>query len=122
LEADVDVVRDVLDTSVIERNGREMGRVDGIVIEPRPNQPVHLTALLIGPSALGDRLHPAVGRVVRRIEKRFGLDRDRPARVAFADVDEIGPKIRLRLTISETAVAAVEQRLRSWLVRLPGSR
>lgn len=97
-----------------------MGRVDGIVIEPRPNQPVHLTALLIGPSALGDRLHPAVGRVVRRIEKRFGLDR--PARVAFADVDEIGAKIRLRLTISETAVAAVEQRLRSWLVRLPGSR
>jgi sporulation protein YlmC with PRC-barrel domain len=122
LEADVDVVRDVLDTSVIDRNGREMGRVDGIVIEPRPNQPVHLTALLIGPSALGDRLHPAVGRVVRRIEKRFGLDRDQPARVAFADVDEIGAKIRLRLTISETAVAAVEQRLRSWLVRLPGSR
>jgi sporulation protein YlmC with PRC-barrel domain len=118
----VDVVRDVLDTSVIDRNGREMGRVDGIVIEPRPNQPVHLTALLIGPSALGDRLHPAVGRVVRRIEKRFGLDRDQPARVAFADVDEIGAKIRLRLTISETAVAAVEQRLRSWLVRLPGSR
>jgi hypothetical protein len=59
---------------------------------------------------------------VRRIEKRFGVDEDRPARVAFADIDEIETKIHLRLTISETAVAAVEQRLRSWLLRLPGSR
>jgi len=118
----VDVVRDVLDKSVIDRNGREMGRVDGILIEQQPNQPVHLTAVLIGPAALGDRLHPAVGRVVRRIEKSFGVDEDRPARIAFADIDAIETRIRLRLTIGETAVAAVEQRLRSWLVRLPGSR
>jgi len=118
----VDVVRDVLDKSVIDRNGREMGRVDGILIEQQPHQPVHLTALLIGPAALGDRLHPALGRIVRRIEKRFGVDEDRPARIAFADIDQIETRIRLRLTISDTAVAAVEQRLRSWFVRLPGSR
>ena len=116
------VVRDVLDQSVIDRNGREMGRVDGILIEQKPNEPAQLTAILIGPAALGDRLHPAVGRAVRRIEKSFGLDEDRPARVAFADIDEIETKIRLRLTISETAVAAVEQYLRSWLLRLPGSQ
>ena len=118
----MDVVRDVLDKSVIDRNGREMGRVDGILIEQQPGQPVHLTAVLIGPAALGDRLHPALGRVVRRIEKRFGVDGDRPARVAFSDIDEIETKVRLRLAIGETAVAAVEQRLRSWVVRLPGSR
>jgi len=118
----VDGVRDVLDKNVIDRNGREMGRVDGILIEQQPNQPVRLTAVLIGPAALGDRLHPALGRVVRRIEKRFGVDGDRPARVAFSDIDEIETKVRLRLAIGETAVAAVEQRLRSWVVRLPGSR
>ena len=118
----MDVVRDVLDKNVIDRNGREMGRVNGILIEQQPNQPVRLTAVLIGPAALGDRLHPALGRVVRRIEKRFGVDGDRPARVAFSDIDEIETKVRLRLAIGETAVAAVEQRLRSWVVRLPGSR
>ena len=118
----MDVVRDVLDKSVIDRNGREMGRVDGILIEQQPNQPVHLTAVLIGPAALGDRLHPAVGRLVRRIEKRLGIDDGRPVHVKFADIDQIETKIRLRLTISDTAVAAVEQRLRSWLLRLPGSR
>jgi hypothetical protein len=118
----VDVVRDVLDKSVVDRNGHEMGRVDGILVEQPPNQPAQLTALLIGPAALGDRLHPAVGRLVRRIEKRFGVDEDRPARIAFTDVDAIESRIRLRLTIGETSVAAVEQRLRSWWLRLPGSR
>ena len=118
----MDVIRDVLDKSVIDRNGREMGRVDGILLEQQPNQPPRLTAALIGPAALGDRLHPAVGRVVRRIEKSIGVDEDRPARIAFADIDQIETKVRVRLTISETAVAAVEQRLRSWLLRLPGSR
>jgi hypothetical protein len=99
-----------------------MGRVDGLLIEQQPNQPAHLTAVLIGPAALGDRLHPALGRLVRRIEKTFGVDEGRPARLVFADIDEIDTTIRLRLTISETAVAAIEQRLRSWLVWLPGSR
>jgi hypothetical protein len=118
----MDVVRDVLDKSIIDRNGREMGRVDGILIERQPNQPVRLTAVLIGPAALGDRLHPAAGRLVRRIEKSLGVDEGRPVRIEFADIDQIETKIRLRLTIGETAVAAVEQRLRSWLLRLPGSR
>ena len=99
-----------------------MGRVDGILLDHEAGRPLRLSAIVIGPAALGDRLHPAVGRVVHRIEKSFGIDEDRPARVAFAEIDEIETKIRLRLTISETAVAAVEQRLRSWLLRLPGSR
>jgi hypothetical protein len=118
----MDVVRDVLDKSVIDRNGREMGRIDGILLEQQPNQPVRLAAVLIGPAALGDRLHSALGRLVRRIERRFGVDQNRPARIAFADIDDIETKVRLRLAIGDTAVAAVEQRLRSWLLQLPGSR
>lgn len=111
----MDVVRDVLDKGVIDRNGREMGRVDGILLEQQPNQPVRLAAVLIGPAALGDRLHPALGRLVRRIDRRFGVDQNRPARVDFADIDHIETKVRVRLAISDTAVAAVEQKLRSWL-------
>jgi hypothetical protein len=59
---------------------------------------------------------------VRYIEKRIGLDQDRPARIDLADVDSIEGKIRLRIAISDTAVAAVEQRLRTWVLRLPGAR
>jgi hypothetical protein len=118
----MDVVRDVLDTNVVDRNGREMGRVDGILLEQQAGHPLRLAAIVIGPAALGDRLHPAIGRMVRRIEKRFGLDRNRPAHINFADIDSIEDKVRLRLTIGETAVEAVEQRLRAWILRLPGAR
>jgi sporulation protein YlmC with PRC-barrel domain len=118
----MDIVRDVLDKSVVDRNGREMGRVDGLLLDGQPNQPIRLVAILIGPAALGDRLHPALGRFVRRVEKRFGLDQNRPTQIGFADVDHIGAKIRLRLTTGETAVDAVERRVRAWIRRLPGAR
>lgn len=118
----MDIVRDVLDMSVVDRNGREMGRVDGILLEQQPGQPARLAAIVIGPAALGDRLHPAVGRFVRRIERRFGVDRDRPARIDFDDIESIDMRVRVRLAIGDTAVGVVEQRLRSWLRRLPGSQ
>jgi hypothetical protein len=99
-----------------------MGRVDGILLHQDAGQPAHLTAILIGPSVLADRLHSGLGRMVRALEKRFDVDRDRPTRIDFADIDEIDRKVRVRLTISDTAVAAIEQRLRSWLLWLPGSQ
>jgi len=118
----MDVVRDVLDKRVVDRNGRDMGRVDGILLRQEANQPPQLAAILIGPSVLADRLHLGLGRVVRSLEHRFGVGDDRPTRIDFTDVDAINREVRVRLTISETAVAAVEQRLRSWLLWLPGSR
>jgi sporulation protein YlmC with PRC-barrel domain len=118
----VDVVRDVLDKSVVDQNGRDMGRVDGIVVDVQTNQPLRLAAIVIGPAALGDRLHPGLGAFVRRVEQWLGLDRNRPALIAFAEIDSIEGKVRLGLSISDTAVAAIEQRLRAWILRLPGAR
>jgi hypothetical protein len=117
----MDVVRDLLDKSVVDRNGREMGRVDGILAIQEPGAPVRLSAVLIGPAALGDRLHPTLGRFIRSIEAWFGLDGGRPARIEFGDIDQIAAKVRVRLTISATAVGAVEQRLRAVVRRIPGS-
>jgi len=99
-----------------------MGRVDGILLESTPGQPPRLAAILIGPSALGSRLHPRVGRLVERIERWWGLGKNRPARIDFSDIDAIGRTVRLRLTIGDTDVDAVEQRLRRWVLRVPGSR
>jgi hypothetical protein len=99
-----------------------MGRVDGILLREEPNQPVRIAAILIGPAALGDRLHPALGRFVRRVEKWFALDHGRPAQIDCGEIDDIDTRIHLRVTIGDTNVAAIEQRLRSWVLRLPGAR
>jgi sporulation protein YlmC with PRC-barrel domain len=118
----MDIVRDVLDKSVVDRNGREMGRVDGILLDLEAGKPPRLEAILIGPAALGSRLHSRLGQLVSAVERRLNVDRDRPARIAFTDVDDFNRKIRLRLTIGQTAIAAIEERLRAWVLKLPGSR
>jgi hypothetical protein len=35
----MDVIRDVLDNQIVDRNQRKMGKVDGIVIECRDGEP-----------------------------------------------------------------------------------
>ena len=118
----MDLVRDVLDAQVIDRHGRAMGRVDGIALECRPGQPPRVGALLIGPSALGHRLSPRLGRWVEAIERALGIDKGRPARLSFKQVLDIQRAIKVDLTISDTAVGVVEQKLRRWIVALSGSK
>ena len=118
----MDVIRDLLDKDVVDRNGREMGRVDGVLLEQEAGQPPRLSAILIGPAALGYRLHPGVGRLVANLERRLGVDQGRPVRIDLADVDDIDRKIHVQLTIGETAAGAIERWLRRWVLKLPGSQ
>jgi sporulation protein YlmC with PRC-barrel domain len=95
----MDVVRDVLDKSVVDRNGREMGRVDGLLLEQDAGQPPRVAAILIGPAALGFRLHPGLERAAALVERWLGVERERPVQIDFGDVDDVDDKVRLRLTI-----------------------
>jgi sporulation protein YlmC with PRC-barrel domain len=58
----MDLVRDLLDQPVVDRNGRPMGRVDGIVLDLRADAPPRVVSIAIGPAVLGERLHRAIGR------------------------------------------------------------
>lgn len=118
----MDLVCDVLDKRVIDRHGRVMGRVDGIALEHRDGKPPRVSALLVGPSALGHRLSPALGRWVEAIEHAFGIDQGRPVRIAFKQVLEGEPDIRVDLAVGDTSAGVVEQKLRRWIVALSGSK
>jgi hypothetical protein len=63
-----------------------------------------------------------MGRLVGAVERRLGLDAGRPVRVEFGDIETVERKVKIRLAIGETAAEVVEQRLRRWLLKLPGSR
>ena len=117
----MDVVRDLLDKAVSDRNGREMGRVDGIVLEQRAGEPPRLSAILIGASALGERLHPTLGRWAKAIESALGITK-RPIRIEVADIEAIERKVKIALTIGDTGAGIVEQRVRAWLTSIPGSQ
>jgi sporulation protein YlmC with PRC-barrel domain len=118
----MDVVHDVLDKQIVDRNGREMGRVDGIVLDVGENAPPRLAEVLIGASVLGSRINPVLGRWVHGVEHGLGIGEERPIHIAFAHVDTVGEKVKVDLAIGETGADTLERRLRTWLLRIPGSR
>jgi sporulation protein YlmC with PRC-barrel domain len=118
----MDLVRDLLDTQVVDRNGRPMGRVDGIALEHRDGKPPRVSALLIGPSALGHRLSPRLGRWVEALERALGIAEGRPVRIAFKQVLDRRHAIKVDLAIGDTSAGVVEQTLRRWIVAITGSK
>jgi hypothetical protein len=60
----MDLIRDVLDNQLVDRNGRKMGKVDGIAIELRENKPPRLAYIETGAPTLARRLHPRLARWV----------------------------------------------------------
>ena len=118
----MDLVRDLLDKLVVDRNGRWMGRVDGIVLDRIDGDIPRLAAILLGPTALGFRLHPALGRRIAWLERAWGLGDGRPVRIDAEHIRDIGRVIKTDVKTSETAALNVEQRFRAWVERVPGNR
>jgi sporulation protein YlmC with PRC-barrel domain len=118
----VDLVRDVLDQPVVDRHGRSMGRVDGIVLDVRDGAPPRVVSLAIGPSILGRRLGAAAGRWAAAIEQACGVAEGRPVEIAMSGVEVTADdEIRAGCAIGDTAAATVEQRVRGWIRRIPGA-
>jgi hypothetical protein len=117
----MDLVRDLLDKKLVDRNGREMGRVDSIVLEIRDDAPPRVAALETGPAVLASRLHPILGRCVAALELLFGVQEGRPVRISFGDVLDIHDGVKVDLAFGETAAGTVEQRLRRWISSIPGA-
>jgi sporulation protein YlmC with PRC-barrel domain len=118
----MDVVHDVLDKQIVDRNGHEVARVDGIVLEVRENAPPRLAEVLVGVSVLGARVNPVLGRWLHGLEYGLGIGEQRPIRIAFSHVDVIGDKIKIDLAVGETSADTLEARIRTWVLRIPGSR
>jgi hypothetical protein len=97
----------------MDRNRREMGRVDGIVLEVSAHQPPRMVAIEIGPSVVGHRIHPAVGRIVALIEDLCGIGNSRPTRIAAAEIDDVREAIHVGLTVTERGAYNLENALRA---------
>jgi hypothetical protein len=110
----MDLVRDVLDNLVVDRDGREMGRVDGVVLEQHEGGAVRVAAIEIGPSVVGYRLHPVLGRIAEAVEHVLGIRNGRPCRIPFGEISDFG----ITLTVDRAAAPsgdAIEDLARSWL-------
>jgi len=117
----MDLVRDLLDKAVVDRHGREMGRVDSIVLEVRPGEAPRVAALELGAAVLASRVRPIFGRWTATVERALGLGDGRPLAIQAGAILHINHHVKVDLAVGETPAAAVEQRLRQLVSLIPGS-
>jgi len=118
----VDLVRDVLDKRVVDRNGRDLGRVDSIVLEMRDSAPPRVAGIELGPGVLAHRVHPRLGRLAAAVRYVFAGAMAGPLRIDVGDLIDIADPIRADVAFGETSVAMIEQSLRRWIRLIPGAR
>jgi sporulation protein YlmC with PRC-barrel domain len=115
------LVRDVLDKQLLDENDREMGRVDGLVMQLGEKTQPRITHIEIGGATLGSRIHPAVGRFSRWLASKWGPKRDGPVRIPWSKVAHLGKNIRLEVEARETGAIDWEIWLaRHFIERIPG--
>ncbi len=115
------LVRDLLDKRVVDRNGRDMGRVDRLVIESVTGSPPRVVAIEIGSSALGERLGCFVGRWITGLLHGLGVEKGQPLRVPVGQVLGVADTVKVNVAFGDTPAASIEHKLRTLVRRIPGA-
>jgi sporulation protein YlmC with PRC-barrel domain len=118
----MDLVRDVLDKQLVDREGTPLGRVDGLVLELRGDEPPRVDAFELGAVVLARRLHPRLESWVQRIRARLSVRKTARYRIPWEKVQEIHLKhIQVDVRAIDTPAFDWERWLRRKVVRhLPG--
>jgi hypothetical protein len=116
------VIRDILDKQVVDREQTKIGKVDGIVAELGENAPPRIVFVEFGAVALARRLGPRMRRWVARLaEKLGGPQRREPHRIAWNKVRDIGVDIEFDIDVRDTAIFDWQDWLRRNVIRrIPG--
>jgi sporulation protein YlmC with PRC-barrel domain len=117
----IDLHLHLLDRQIVDPNGRMVGKVDDVELEVDERGRPYVTAILLGPRALGPRLGGRLGRWVAAVGERLAGGRE-PQRIDFSLVTDIGSAIsisRPRDQLDVTPLAGwVDEHV---IARIPGS-
>jgi sporulation protein YlmC with PRC-barrel domain len=97
----MEIGRQILDQQLVDRNGLDMGKVDGIVLELRDDAPPRIAALLTGGHLLVRRLHPRLEAWARWLRPRWGPKDREPLRIPWSKVMKIGVDVKVDLAADE---------------------
>ncbi len=112
----MDLVRDILDKQILDRDGRRMGKVDGIVLEERDGL-LSVAWLELGGGALARRLHPRLAGLVQALSRAVGVTDGEPFRIPWSRVLRHDVDVHVDVTADETPAYAWERLLRGVMVR-----
>jgi sporulation protein YlmC with PRC-barrel domain len=117
----MDLVRDVLDKKLTDREECEMGRVSGLLMQVGENTQPRVTHILIGGATLWARVHPALGRLSNRLARMWGPKRSEPVRIPWSRVETVGKDVKLDVKAKETGALDWEIWIAKHIIeRIPG--
>jgi len=119
----IDLVRDVLDKQMLDRNDCELGRVDGLVMEVPENGQPRIVRIEAGGPVLAHRLGNWVRGLWRAIAQRVGPKRMSPLKFPWRKVTKLGRDVHLDVDVHETDALAWEEWIDKTLIdKLPGAK
>ncbi|MEH1833693.1 MAG: hypothetical protein V7L29_16875 [Nostoc sp.] len=119
----MDIIRDVLDNQLVDRNQRKMGKVDGVVIELQDGEPPRLAYIEVGVTTLAKRLNPRLAHLVATIASKWGAKQSQPFRIPWSKVRDIGIDVEVDVEAEATPALSYEKWLRDHIIALiPGGR
>jgi hypothetical protein len=117
----MDVVRDVLDKKLLDREDYPMGRADGLVMEFGELSQPRITHIEIGGNTLWTRLHPGFGRLAIKLARMWGPKRPGAVRIPWSRVITAGRDIKLDVKAEDTGAIDWEIWIARHIIeRIPG--
>jgi hypothetical protein len=118
----LDLIRDVLDTQVTDREETKMGRVDGLVLELRDGQPPRVVSIEMGFVVLARRLHPRLGDWFLWLRRRVHVRKQACYSVPWSQVLDVNEHcVQIDVEAAETPAFDWERWLRDHVIaHLPG--
>jgi len=116
---------DLLDRQIVDFSGALIGKVDDIELTVDDQGVPHVTALLVGPQALGRRMGGALGRWISSVAGRLHPSKNPdPLRIGW-DLVANNPRVDCVVRLSVRRELLTEPALEEWLRehiidRIPG--
>jgi hypothetical protein len=107
----------LLDRQLIDSEDRRCGKVDDLEIEGEPGEEARVVGIVSGPQALRAGKHGPMGWLLARLF----AGKDDTALVHLDTIDEIGPRITLKLPAGELGLGVGDDRVAEFIRRIPGS-
>lgn len=112
---------DVLDQQLHDVNGRNAGRIDGVILELRDDAPPRVAYVEVSPITLLARFSERLARWYARFDRRLGPGRGAPFRIPWSRLTREHRAFKMDLDVEGTSINALEDWLRERIVdRIPG--
>jgi hypothetical protein len=115
------LVRDVLDKQLLDRTGRECGKVDGLILVTSSGEPPAVAFIECGAPTLARRIGRRAAKLVTWIARKIGPRRGEVVRIPWDAVEKIDVAVELSFTAEDTPIDAGETWSRERVIaHIPG--